>query len=111
MKRSVQDTASTLIGIYDENFASDQCTWYRIGWPELRSLAGVNNLSQNCIDEINSALRENSYTLVPCDSFIVFAAYGDFAQARVVPPRIIEEHLPDDDEVLGDDIDDDCDDD
>lgn len=114
MARTAQETANTLISIYDESFANDSYNQFRIDWPELRSIAGVSKLTEEYLGEINQTLNEGSYVLIPLDNFLVVALEQDFSHVRSVTPRIVEQYLPgddDDDELEFDDDDDDDDDD
>jgi len=88
-------TASTLIDIYDENFAKVSCKRFRINWPELRSIAGIPKLTDEYLHEIQLALRKSGYTLIPLDNFLVVALESCFSTVRAVPPRIVEQYLPD----------------
>lgn len=110
MARTAAETANTLISIYDENFANDSYNQFRINWPELRSIAGVAKLTDEYLHDINQALNEGSYVLIPLDNFLVVALEQDFSHVRPVSPRIVEQYLPgdnDDDELEFDDDDDD----
>lgn len=109
MARSIMETARILADLYDESFGGDESERYRLGWPELRGIAGVRRLDEDFLRGINDALLENGYLLVTCDNFLVVSCEQDFTGTRRLPQRLVERHLAvadeDDDE---DDLDDDC---
>ena len=112
MARTAEETASILIGLYDESFAGDSFRPFRINWPELRSLAGIARLTDEYLWEVDLELKESGYFLLPLDNFVLVALESDFSYIRAIPPRIVEQYLPDDDEDLdlpGFDEDDDLD--
>jgi hypothetical protein len=100
MARTAVETANTLSLMYDESFDGDEMEMFRIGWTELRSLAGVPKLTDEYLADINICLAETDYTLVPFNDFLVVAMQGDFNRVRKVPPRILEQNLPDEEEEL-----------
>jgi hypothetical protein len=100
MARTAEETASILIGLYDESFAGDSFKPFRISWPELRSLAGVAKLADEYLWEIDLELKESGYFLFPLDNFVLMAQESDLSYVRAVPPRIVEQYLPDDDDDL-----------
>ncbi len=102
MARTAEKTASTLISIYKETFATESYNWYCISWPELRSIAGVSKLTEEYIRDINFELSGHDYVLIPLDNSLLLAQQCDLTGARAVPARIVEQNLPDD----GDDDDD-----
>lgn len=107
MARTAQETANVLSDIYDESFANDSYEQFQVGWPELRSIAGVPKLTTTYLNQVDKHLREMEILLVVCDSFLLVARQQDLAHARSVPARLVEQYLPDaeDDEDL--DIDED----
>ncbi len=115
MARSADETARTLMEVYEEVFGNESYSFFRINWPELRSLAGVNKLTEEYLREVNGELNGSGYVLVPMDNFLLVASEDDFGAVRAVPPRTVENFLPgdeDDDESedsddFGDDEDDD----
>ncbi len=109
MERTVEETASILISLYDESFAGDSFKPFRMGWPELRSLAGVPKLTDELLWEIDLELKESGYFLFPLDNFVLVAQESDLSYIRPVPPRIVEQYLPDDDDDEFLDLDDDDD--
>ncbi|ACD93763.1 hypothetical protein [Trichlorobacter lovleyi] len=102
MARTAQETAQVLSEIYDESFANDSYEQFQLGWPELRSIAGVPKLTPSYLNQIGSHLRDMEMLLVVCDSFLLVARQQDLSHARSVPARLVEQHLPDfeDDEDL-----------
>lgn len=98
MARTAAETSNTLIEIYEESFANDNFNYFRIDWPELRAIAGVAKLTHEYLHEVNQALNETSYTLIPLDNFLVVAMESDFSLVRSVPPRIVEQYLPGEDD-------------
>ncbi len=108
MARSADETARVLIEIYTDSYS-----YFKINWPDLRSLAGVKKLTKENLQEINGELNESGYHLVPMDNFLLVADESDFGAVRSIPPRIVEGYLPgdendDDDDTIdfGDDEDD-----
>jgi|GEM_PF-2198552 len=98
MARIAEEVASILISMYGESFAGDSFGAFRIGWPELRSLAGVSRLDDEYLWEIDQELKESAYFLFPLDNFLLVVAESDLSYIRAVPPRVIEENLPGDDD-------------
>jgi hypothetical protein len=104
MVRSVSETARILAHLYDKSFGGDESERYRIGWPELRGIAGVKRLDGDFLRGVNDALMENGYLLVTCDNYFVVAGETDFARDRKVPQRLVERYLYEaEDEELEDD--------
>lgn len=101
------ETAQVLSDIYDESFANESFEQFQIGWPELRSIAGLPKLSSEYLSQLNNHLRDLAMLLVECDSFLVVARQQDLSHARTVPARLVEQYLPDseddDDLELGED--------
>ena len=115
MARTAQETAQVLSDIYDESFANDSFEQFQIGWPELRSIAGVPKLTSSYLNQLNKHLLDLEMLLVVCDSFLLVARQQDLSHARTVPARLVEQYLPDfedddDFEVDEDDLDDSADD-
>ena len=96
MARTAQETAKALSDIYDESFANDSYEQFQIGWPELRSLAGLPKLTTSYLNQVDEQLRESGMLLIICDSFILVAREQDLSHARSVPARMVESYLPDD---------------
>jgi hypothetical protein len=114
MTHSAEETATILISLYEESYAGENASPFRINWPELRSLAGIARLSDEFLWDLDLELKEFGYFLCPLDNFVLVALESDFSHIRAVPPRIIEQYLPDDEDdfdLLGFDDDDDDDDD
>lgn len=115
MARTAQETAKVLSDIYDESFANDSFEQFQIGWPELRSIAGVPKLTSSYLNQVNNHLRDLEMLLVVCDSFLLVARQQDLSHARTVPARLVEQYLPDSEddddlELHEDDLDDSADD-
>lgn len=115
MARTAQETAQVLSDIYDESFANDSYEQFQLGWPEMRSIAGVPKLTPEFLHQVDRHLRDMEMLLVVCDSFLLVARQQDLFHARSVPARLVEQYLPDfeDDEDLEideDDLDDSGDD-
>lgn len=102
MARTAQETAKVLSDIYDESFANDSFEQFQIGWPELRSIAGVPKLTTVYLNQVNSHLCNLEMLLVVCDSFLLVARQQDLSHARTVPDRLVEQYLPDSED--GDDL-------
>jgi len=105
MARTAVETANTLSLMYDESFGGDEMEMFRIGWAELRSLAGVPKLTDEYLADINRSLAQTEYALIPFGEFLVVAMQSDFkSRARKVPPRLLEQNLPDEEELeIGED--------
>ena len=102
MARTAQETAQVLSDIYDESFANDSYEQFQLGWPEMRSIAGVPKLTPAFLNQVDRHLRDMEMLLVVCDSFLLVARQQDLSHARSVPARLVEQYLPDfeDDEDL-----------
>lgn len=94
MARTAQETASTLIKIYNKSFANVSYKRFRIGWSELCSIAGIPNITDEYMHEIQLTLRKSGHTLIQLDNFLVVALESYFSPVRAVPPRIVEQYLP-----------------
>ena len=105
MARSVSETARILADLYDESFGGDESERYRIGWSELRGIAGVRRLDEDFLRGINDALLENGYLLVTCDNFLVLACEQNFTGTRRLTQRLVERFLY---EAEDEDLEDDC---
>lgn len=97
MARSAANTASILSCFYDETFASDSCEAFRITWSDLRGIAGVTKLTVGYLRRINLELNESGYTMIIFDNYLLIVQETDLAHIRMVPPRIVEEYLFDND--------------
>ena len=102
MARTAQETANVLSDIYDESFGNDSYEQFQVGWPELRSIAGVPKLTTAYRNQVDKHLRDLEILLVACDSFLLVARQQDLSHARILPARLVEQYLPDaeDDEDL-----------
>lgn len=97
MARSAANTARILSCFYDETFANDSCEAFRINWSDLRGIAGVTKLTDGYLRRINLELNDSGYTMITFDNYLVVVQENDLAHIRLVPPRIVEEHLFDKD--------------
>lgn len=95
MARTAAKTANILSQMYDESFAGEEMEMFRIGWAELRSLAGIPKLTDDFLAGINSSLALAGYVLIPFDDFLLVAGQSDFSHTRKMPPRFLEQNLPD----------------
>lgn len=111
MARTANKTSLVLAHLYRQYFENDQYERYRIGWSELRSIAGIQSLSTQFLADLNEKLRRRGFLLIVCDNYFVIAGEDDFCADRTVPPRIIEQHLYEIDEDINEEDDDDDDDD
>lgn len=100
MARTATKTANILSGLYDESFASDSYEAFRISWSNLRGIVGVTKLTPGYLRRINQALIKTGYTLIPLDNFLVVAQESDLSNFRIVPPRIVEQYLYEEDDDL-----------
>lgn len=97
MARVATETAEILAALFDESFRGGESERYRIGWSELRSIAGVKRLNADYLNQINETLHETGYLLVTCDNYFVVAGENDFSDDRRVPQRLVEKYLYDED--------------
>lgn len=110
MGRSATETARILTELYDERFGGDECERFRIGWPELRGIAGVSRLAPGFLQEIGDALQEDDFLLAIGGNFFVVAREADFNRDRTVPLRLVERYRqgpPEEPEDISTDDDDD----
>lgn len=96
MARTPEKTASILSELYEDTFSDDSYEKFRITWPDLRGIAGVSKLTPGYIHKINHSLNETGYTLIPFDNFLVVVQESDLSKTRLVPPRIVELNLYED---------------
>lgn len=106
MARTAVETANILTQLHDASFDGDVMETYRIGWPELRFLAGVPKLTLEYLADINNALAEFCCALISFDDYLVVAQQNAFSHVRQVPARVLEQMLPDegDFEIDDDDV-------
>lgn len=98
MARTAVETANILTQLHDESFDGEEMEMFRIGWPELRGLAGASKLTEEYLAGINSTLAESQYALIPFDDYLVVAQQDAFKRVRQVPPRLLEQKLPNEDD-------------
>jgi hypothetical protein len=94
MKRTGREVAEVLAEIYRERFADDSHEQYRLGWADLRALAGVDKVNSEFIDEINEALEHENFALAPFDEFLALLQGEDCANLRMLSGRVLEAYLP-----------------
>ena len=110
-------TARILSELYQVTFGNNSYEPYRITWADLRGIAGVSKLTDQYLRETDLALNEFGYTLIKFDNFLMVTQESDMTAIRLVPPRIVEEYLYEEEEDEGleecesDDDDDDYDED
>lgn len=100
MARTATQTANILSGLYDETFSSDSYEPFRISWSNLRGIAGVTKLTPGYLRRISQALNETGYTLIPMDNFLLVTQESDLSHFRLVPPRIVEQYLYEEEDDL-----------
>ena len=100
MARTAVETANVLSLMYDESFGGVDMEMFRIGWTELRSLAGVPKLTDEYLARMNRCLAEMNYALIPFNDFLVLAMQSDFNSTRQVPARLLEQNLEDDEDEV-----------
>ncbi|MEI6208856.1 MAG: hypothetical protein WCP20_18920 [Desulfuromonadales bacterium] len=93
MARTTRKTATILSDLYDETFANDSYEPFRISWPDLRGIAGVSKLTDQYLRQINQALNESGYYLIPFDNFLLVTQESNQSNIRLLPPRIVEQYL------------------
>ena len=110
MARTARQTARILSDLYDETFAKDSYEQYRINWSDLRGIAGVVKLTPTYLRALNRALNRFDYLLISLDNFLIVTQESDLESIRLVPPRLVEHYLfeeEDDDLELDDEDEDD----
>ncbi|MDR3500969.1 MAG: hypothetical protein P4L79_00105 [Legionella sp.] len=103
MARSAEETATVLSNLYEETFGHDTCEPFRITWPQLRSLVAVPRLREYYLKEVSEALSQVDRCLIPLNDFLFVAAESDLSHYRMVPDRLLEQYLPDPDDIELDD--------
>ncbi|MBT0664512.1 hypothetical protein KI809_09390 [Geobacter pelophilus] len=93
MARSVVETARILQEIYDEDFNGEESEPYRIGWDQLRGIAGVERLTDEIIGSIGKNMLDSGYVLVPFDDFLMVGMESNFRRTRKLPARLVEAYL------------------
>ena len=107
MKRTARQMAGLLKELYGECFGDDENEPYRLAWSDLRMLAGVSKITDEFIASINEVLAESDFALIPFNDFLIVASEADFRRRRNLPGRMLEKHLCEDKEEIGDDGDED----
>jgi len=100
MAHSASKTASILSDLYDETFGNDSYEPFRITWADLRGIAGVVKLTDRYLREIDLALNDSGYTLIKFDNFLVVSQESNMSHIRLVPPRLVEQYLYDEEDDL-----------
>ncbi|NTW88871.1 MAG: hypothetical protein HGB26_07060 [Desulfobulbaceae bacterium] len=106
MVRKAEHVADILKELYDQSFGNEECEQYRLGWADLRALAGVAKLTEAFIAKIGAALAESGHALIPLGDFLLVGYERDFAGARRLPARLLEQYLPEEDTADADTDDD-----
>ena len=105
MARTANKTASILSELYEETFFSDSYEPFRITWADLRGIAGVARLNDRYLNEINRALSDTGHTLIKFDNFLLVTQESDMTHFRLVPPRVVEQFLYDEENDFDDEDD------
>jgi hypothetical protein len=100
MARTAAETASILLEIYDEEFNSDESAPYRLGWEQLRGIAGVERLTDDIIANIGKFMLDSGYALAPFDNFLLVCAESNFRRTRKLSARLAETYLAVSDENI-----------
>jgi hypothetical protein len=93
MAATARRVANILKAIHGESFGGDQCAKFSITWAELRELAGGQPLTGELLDQIDTALREEDYVLVPLENSLVVAEEHEIDDGREVPGRVVDRFL------------------
>lgn len=99
MARTAEETAKILSNLYEEIFGQDSYEPFRITWPQLRSLSDVQRLNDYYLKAISNALSDNERCLIPFNNFLLVVGEDDLSHYRMVPDRLIEQHLPEDEDI------------
>lgn len=91
MVRTAVQTAQTLIQLYDDTCCGEL---FRIGWAQLRSLAGISKLGDDYLRRMGEEVAEAGYVLVPMDHYLIMADSECFDAATEAVPRVLERYLP-----------------
>jgi hypothetical protein len=110
MARTATKTAHILSELYEDGFSSDSYEPFRITWADLRGIAGVAKLNGRYLNEIDRELNDCGHTLIKFDNFLLVTQESDMTHFRLVPPRVVEQFLYDQEEE-DDDFDDEDEDD
>jgi hypothetical protein len=110
MARTAAETASILRDLYDEEFNGDESEPYKIGWDQLRAIAGVERLTDDIIAEIGKQMLDSGYVLVPFNNFMLVGMEANYRHIRKVPARLVESYLATSDELVEDEGDQELDD-
>jgi len=93
MARSAVETARILQDIYNEDFNGDESEPYRLGWDQLRGIAGVGRLTDDIIGGVCKNMLDSGYVLVPFDNFLLVGMESNYRRTRKVPARLVEAYL------------------
>lgn len=93
MARTADETARILREIYDESFRGEESEPFRIGWDQLRGIAGVKRLTDDIIAAVGKLMFDSGYVLVKFDNFLLVGMESDYRNTRKVPARLAEYHL------------------
>lgn len=93
MARTLAETMSILMEIYDEDFSGEESEPYLLGWDQLRGIAGVERLSEDIITNISKLMLDSGFVLVPFDNFLLVGAEANYRRTRKLPDRLAECYL------------------
>lgn len=93
MARTAAETVDILRELYQESFNGEECEPYKIGWDELRGIAGVERLTDDIIANLCKLMLDCGHVLVPFNYFLMVGTEGDYSLTRSVPPRLVESYL------------------
>lgn len=65
MARTAAETANILREIYDDGFSGEESEPYRLGWDQLRGIAGVGRLTDEVIAELGKLMLDR-FRVFPC---------------------------------------------
>jgi hypothetical protein len=104
MARTAAETAGILSDLYGKQFGRDFSEPFRITWAQLRTLTGAaGGLRERYLQEIDEALLENEYRLIPFNSYLVVMLDNELAGFRKLPGRLLERCLIDLEDIELDD--------
>lgn len=100
MARTANKTASILSELYEKTFSNDSYEPFRITWADLRGIAGVARLNGRYLNDIDQTLNDTGHTLIKFDNFLLVTQESDMTHFRLVPPRVVEQLLFDEENDL-----------
>lgn len=93
MAWNAQEMAEILENLYNREFGGDYVAAYRLTWEQLRSIAGIDRLTDEYLAELGEALLDKDFALLTFNNIFIVAKEEEFSMTRALPARLAERNL------------------